>query len=322
MSESTDPVCPQCGTPRAADGISACSCGRLASDAHRESRSSEAAAAEDFDPVRIRPFVKVGDDREAGDGARPEGAPEPVDDPTVALVGFECGPAGEPVGGFSAGPGEADERSSSGGDGGARGGRRRARLAIGAGALVVGVVAAGFVSGLFSYEGPSRGGTLPDDIRAELPEGATASGGGAPSPVLPSRTTSSVSPSPSDTSTASPSASPTESPTAGDASPTGSPGPSGSPAGGGQAATAGPAPIQSGEENLILRFGDTGPEVTELQLRLRQVGLYDGDVDGDYDRQIESAVHVYQMERFIPADEPGVYGTPTRSSLESETSEP
>jgi peptidoglycan hydrolase-like protein with peptidoglycan-binding domain len=64
------------------------------------------------------------------------------------------------------------------------------------------------------------------------------------------------------------------------------------------------------------------PEVTELQLRLRQIGLYDGDADGDFDRRVENAVRGYQLTRFLLEDESGVYGSETRTSLEAETSQP
>ncbi|MGI5451718.1 hypothetical protein ACQEWB_00720 [Streptomyces sp. CA-249302] len=77
MSEPTGPVCPECGKSRAADGTPSCSCGRRASDAHRAARTAEAAAAEDFDPVRIRPFVEVGDEAGQLDGSDdPEGVGE------------------------------------------------------------------------------------------------------------------------------------------------------------------------------------------------------------------------------------------------------
>lgn len=72
----------------------------------------------------------------------------------------------------------------------------------------------------------------------------------------------------------------------------------------------------------VLRLGDEGPEVTELQLRLRQIGLYAGDIDGDYDRSVEGSVRTYQLTRVILSEPSGVYGTATRTSLESETSEP
>ncbi|EMF55730.1 peptidoglycan-binding membrane protein [Streptomyces bottropensis ATCC 25435] len=73
-----------------------------------------------------------------------------------------------------------------------------------------------------------------------------------------------------------------------------------------------------------LRPGDDDPEVTELQLRLRQLGLYTGDIDKNYDDQVEQAVLFYQSSRGITKDqdEPGVYGLVTRERLESETKQP
>lgn len=72
----------------------------------------------------------------------------------------------------------------------------------------------------------------------------------------------------------------------------------------------------------MLRLGDRGPEVIELQLRLRQTGFFAGEADGVYDREVENAVRAYQLTRVVVDDEPGVYGPATRTSLESETSEP
>ncbi|UUU21653.1 peptidoglycan-binding domain-containing protein [Streptomyces sp. DSM 40750] len=73
-----------------------------------------------------------------------------------------------------------------------------------------------------------------------------------------------------------------------------------------------------------LRLGDDDPEVTELQLRLGQLGLYNGDIDESYDSQVEQAVIFYQNSRGITKDkeEPGVYGLVTRKRLESETKKP
>ncbi|GHD98301.1 hypothetical protein GCM10010339_04930 [Streptomyces alanosinicus] len=72
----------------------------------------------------------------------------------------------------------------------------------------------------------------------------------------------------------------------------------------------------------VLRRGDHGPQVAELQLRLWQLDLYDGRVDGVYTRTVEDAVRSYQLARGIGDDTLGVYGAATRASLESETSEP
>jgi peptidoglycan hydrolase-like protein with peptidoglycan-binding domain len=71
-----------------------------------------------------------------------------------------------------------------------------------------------------------------------------------------------------------------------------------------------------------LRRGDQGPEVTELQLRLRQLSLYTGRADGTYSGQVEDAVRRYQWARGITDDKSGVYGAATRASLEGETRTP
>ncbi|MGI5451717.1 peptidoglycan-binding domain-containing protein [Streptomyces sp. CA-249302] len=83
-----------------------------------------------------------------------------------------------------------------------------------------------------------------------------------------------------------------------------------------------PSPSESGGQAPVLRLGDKGSEVVELQLRLKQIGYYDGKADGDYDSEVQSAVRGYQLTRVILSDESGVYGHATRTSLESETSEP
>ncbi|MFI6360468.1 peptidoglycan-binding protein [Streptomyces sp. NPDC050743] len=71
----------------------------------------------------------------------------------------------------------------------------------------------------------------------------------------------------------------------------------------------------------VLRRGDKGPEVAELQQRLRQLSFYTHDITGNFNIQVENSVRSYQSSRGISA-EPGVYDAATRRSLESETSEP
>lgn len=68
-----------------------------------------------------------------------------------------------------------------------------------------------------------------------------------------------------------------------------------------------------------LRPGDRGPEVAELQHRLKEVWLYVGPPDGNYDDQVRSAVAVYQSYKAIQGDPTGVYGPNTRRALEAET---
>ncbi|MFF8843934.1 peptidoglycan-binding protein [Streptomyces sp. NPDC015127] len=71
-----------------------------------------------------------------------------------------------------------------------------------------------------------------------------------------------------------------------------------------------------------LRRGDSGPAVTELQLRLAEIRLYEGPADGEYSESVEDAVARYQWARGIKSDPLGVYGPKTRRALEAETSEP
>lgn len=70
-----------------------------------------------------------------------------------------------------------------------------------------------------------------------------------------------------------------------------------------------------------LREGDTGPEVTELQERLRRIpNVYDnGPTSGQYDVVLREAVARFQLWYGIRGDETGVYGNDTRQDLESRT---
>jgi hypothetical protein len=267
----------------------------------------EAAAAEDFDPVRIRPFVKVSDETEAVEDTEVVENTERVDadeDNGILTAALEPAPGA---------PSLSDAHPPTVTDPDRQRRRRRAVLATGAGAaalLVTGLI----VGGVFSYETPSRDGSASDEVRADLPEAAPQNDATS---VSPSRTA--PTPRPSETPSASPTATPSESAV----TPTGSADPTSPPSNGGTTATAAPAPTGSEEESSpVLRFGDSGPEVTELQLRMRQVGLYNGDIDGKYDRTVENAVRGYQLTRVLLDDESGVYGPTTRAALESETSEP
>ncbi|WP_181797770.1 peptidoglycan-binding protein, partial [Streptomyces sp. WELS2] len=86
--------------------------------------------------------------------------------------------------------------------------------------------------------------------------------------------------------------------------------------------TAPSAPPTTPAAPPVLRRGDTGPEVTELQLRLRRLNLYGDRIDGTYTRPVEDAVRTYQLARGIEEDPLGVYGPATRKSLEKETRDP
>ncbi|PWI14795.1 peptidoglycan-binding protein [Streptomyces sp. Act143] len=319
MSEQAGPVCPECGTARAADGTPACTCARRASDAHRAGRTAEAAAAEDFDPVRIRPFVEVGDDGDASDVRDAPAAPgDPAAEPADG-VGELPSPASlpeVPVTTSAAEPGPHGLGRARRPDGTARQRRgRRTLLTIGLGAAGGAVLTGCLVGGLFWYDGPDRDDSLSGGVRAGLPD-EQASETVAPSPAT-SRAASPTQPATSATASAEPSA------TGGPPTPTGTTGPTATASGATPTATGGgPTPSSSGGQTPVLRPGDSGPEVVELQLRLRQVGLYGGEADGTYDDEVQSAVRGYQVTRVILGDESGVYGPRTRAALESETSEP
>lgn len=178
---------------------------------------------------------------------------------------------------------------------------------------------AGFASGMFSYEPPSRDEAAPQGVRASVP---TASKSG--SPATPSTTGStsaqptSASPTPSLSEPPSPTASSTPSATAStSASPSHTPTPT--------ATTSTPSATDrqgNSTPTTILQRGDEGPEVTELQLRLTQLRLYTGPDNGIFDKQVQTSVRTYQVARGITSDTLGVYGAATRARLESETTEP
>ena len=201
--------------------------------------------------------------------------------------------------------------------------RRRAGVLAVTGVVVTVVAAAGAVSGLLSSNPPSQKEALPKDVRTSAPEVLSDTESAAPSASASATASASSSPSASvsaspsasesDTS-ATPSSSATASPTSARPSPTATATESAAPAGGGGPdVAAGPT----------LRRGDSGSEVTELQLRLGQLRMYNTRrADGHFDRHLEDAVRWYQWARGITGDDPGVYGPATRASLEAETSQP
>ncbi|PKW07553.1 Putative peptidoglycan binding domain-containing protein [Streptomyces sp. 1222.5] len=188
--------------------------------------------------------------------------------------------------------------------------------AVVAGAGVAVVAAAGLASGVFSYHAPSRDQAA-EEVRQGVPDVTTpgpASTTATGAPVAPRSPSRAASPSPS---SSSPSGSPSPSP-----SPSASHGASASASPSETAATFSASPLDTPDPGPVLRLGDKGPEVTELQQRLRQLNLYVGEIDGVYTRPVENGVRTYQLARGISGDDFGVYGPPTRASLEAETSEP
>ncbi|MDQ1029625.1 hypothetical protein QF035_007207 [Streptomyces umbrinus] len=355
MNDRNGHICPECGAPWGSEGSPTCDCARRAADALLETRSAETAAAEAFDPLRIRPYVDLDPaapgatpaDAPAADGTDHEhehayeqeygheygheyGAPVPEPPPTGATHEREREPAD--AGATAQLPrATALPRSSApdtslfeeahqldpAADPAESSGRRRRFALVGAGATAAVVAAAGFASGLFSYDTPSRESAAPDDIRASVPDTTLDE----PSPSVSESPSQSPSASPTESSSASATPSPTRStasptpprPTATTRAPsTGAPTPT----------TTQPSTPPEKAEPVTLRRGDEGPEVTELQQRLQQVALFTGTPDGDYDNKTENAVRNYQLTRGIDNEDAGTYDKETRTRLESETTEP
>lgn len=318
MAESNGHLCPECGAPRGADNTPSCGCTRRASDALRDARTAEAAAAEDFDPLRIRPYVELDD----------ETAPVhrvPASDATMPLRSLAPPPAPP-----SAAPSrtdlnlfEVEAGSSAPGpttDEPPRGPRRRTALLAAAGAVVAVVAAAGFASGLFTYESPSRDEAAPQDVRPAVPDATTTPASAPPSTATASLRPPSAPPSP--TASASPSASPSPSRSSASPSPSRSAGPSATPSAPATSAPAAGSDAAREANPPVLRRGSEGSEVVELELRLTQVGLYSRKASGHYNEGVEDAVATYQWQRGIQVPEHGVYDLTTRQRLESETTEP
>ncbi|QWB25910.1 MULTISPECIES: peptidoglycan-binding protein [Streptomyces] len=203
--------------------------------------------------------------------------------------------------------------------------RRRVALVAAAGACVAVVTAAGYASGLFFYEGPSRNTALPDGIRASVPDAPSSSAASpSPSESTPATPSTPAAPPPAPSRTSSPSTSPSPSETSASPSPSQTASPSAPETSASASGSAKKPPDNSRQngEPTVLRLGDRGPEVSELQSRLRQLFLYDDDTDGTFDDRLQDAVRNYQYSRGIQADDLGVYDRDTRTKLESETQEP
>ncbi|MFD8819931.1 peptidoglycan-binding protein, partial [Streptomyces sp. NPDC059627] len=211
--------CPQCGTPKGPDGSPSCDCNQRASDALRDARTAEQAAAEDFDPLRIRPYVAIERDADGyADGGETEVLPVTavpvVAEATVPLRAVPAdvpGPAPEAL--------EAPDAAEA-----PRRGPRWALLLSIAGAVIGILAVAGFASGLFAHATPTRDEAAPKDVRESVPDvtpstaspsaAAPVTSPGSSAPAAPSGSASpsvshSASPAPS---SASPSPSPSRSP--------------------------------------------------------------------------------------------------------------
>ncbi|MBG0855616.1 peptidoglycan-binding protein [Streptomyces spinoverrucosus] len=302
MAKPKGHQCPECGAPRGADNTPSCACGERAAEALRDARTAEQAAAEDFDPLRIRPYVAL--DATTPDTPTEAGPPAELTLPLPPLPQPPAPPTTEAT------EPEARPRTS----------RRRTALLAASGAVITVAAAAGFASGLFSYEPPTRDGAAPESVREAVPQARTTQPQPNPSPTA--TTSSGTTPTPQPLSpTPTPTPTPPQTLTTPPASPTPSLTPPQSPPPTART-TDSLTPSDRDEPAPTLREGDSGPEVTELQLRLRQLYLYNDDPHGHYTREVEHAVRNYQWARGVQTDELGVYGEETRQKLESETSEP
>lgn len=96
----------------------------------------------------------------------------------------------------------------------------------------------------------------------------------------------------------------------------------GTPQGAAPASPSAPGSPGAGAIGGVLRQGDTGPAVSELQARLLRIpDVYaDGAVDGRFDGRLAAAVARFQVWYGVRGDESGEYGDATRRDLESRTS--
>ncbi|WP_097982117.1 peptidoglycan-binding domain-containing protein [Streptomyces sp. f150] len=342
-----------------------CRCGAgagsapLTEDEQRAARTAEIAAAEDFDPLRIRPYVtlteqagapsRTPEDAQPGtwageaSGAERRGSDVPGAAATTPLFLGGDGPDAGTGPATGAGPGAGTATGAYAAPAGSGDHNRRRRTAAASpafapdpvqprrrrpfGALAVGTAVAAVV-GTAAFAGGLFGG---DDSGDEaLPEATTSvpDTDGEPAASVAPSPSASAAPSRTPSRSAAPSASPSAS-----ASPTKSREPSPTatasapptasasptPEGGG-APTSSPTAAPPAEfAGPSLRPGDRGPEVGVLQNRLREVWLYSGPSDQNYSERVENAVAVYQSYKAIQGDPMGVYGPNTRRALEAET---
>ncbi|MEH0422898.1 peptidoglycan-binding domain-containing protein [Streptomyces sp. B21-083] len=341
MNDPKGHVCPECGAPRGADNTPSCACAERAADAHLENRSAEAAAAEDFDPLRIRPYVELTPETPASTSSpsssehpAPEGAAEATmpmraiqetawgtEEPTTTALPSLEHPSDAPA--HPAYSTDSTHSTYSAEDEQLGGSGRRPRvLLLGVAGAVVAVLAAGGLAvGVFTYDKPARDNTSAQDVRESVPAAATSAASPTPSSSPTSSASASAAPTPTPSLSPTPTLSPA--PAAPSAAPSGSATPTQAPTTAQATGTITPAPGGGDKDTTpVLRPGDHGDEVLELQLRLRQLAIYLNDTDGVYDDNVVNAVTTYQTTRGINAAEPGVYDRTTRTRLESETTKP
>ncbi|MGW1377892.1 peptidoglycan-binding protein [Streptomyces sp. NPDC002446] len=318
-------TCPHCFAPVRSDGRPTCLCA--------------AADAEDFDPLRIRPYVSLPDDEEdageaagedenenendwkAAPAAFPSPSPSPsafaaASEPLIPPVRRRLGPTSRTVSSAPEEPAAAPSGRSAAASAPSR--RKRALPAVLAAAGAAAAATAVLI-GTDALSGGTRDRAAPPDGGPASPT-ATLPTSEEPAPThsdAPSSPAAATSPSPGATGTGVPRATVTLRRTASPSPP--------APTRASGSVTDSPVdhhPSTAPNGPIVLREGASGPEVTELQGRLRQLALYPGAEDGRYDADVRSAVSRYQQAYGVAGDPDGVYGTRTRASLESRTQEP
>jgi hypothetical protein len=312
----TGRLCPECATPRDTEGRAGpgCACAERAAEAVRAERETEreaeVAAAEDLDPLRVRPYVALRNVVESGpapDGGTvplplqlPLPPPLPLPLPLPPPDAMDPGPHDEPA---TLDPVDLTP---------VRHPRRRRShkgLMVAAAAVTVAGTAA-FAGGLFAGDDerekalPDRGTSAP--TVSALPDTPTSSPSGSAS--------ADASASPSGTASAGQPSASTSADSSAPATPSAPP-----PSTAQATSSVSEAPQAQGSGTL--RSGDSGPQVVELQQRLAKVLLYAGPLDGQYGQSVEDAVRSYQDSRNVKGDPKGVYGPKTRRTLEAETGE-
>ncbi|WP_217200982.1 peptidoglycan-binding domain-containing protein [Streptomyces buecherae] len=326
----TGELCPHCFAPPRADGRPGCAC--AARGAGLPDLATTAALPETPETGPNPDDLRLFDD----DPPNADQADADQADAGSAAAGGAAGGA-TPAGG--AGHGDGPDGGDTGAGGRPARHRRRRPLAIviAAAVLVAVVGTVAFGTGLLG----GRSGEGSDDRALTDDRAATPS---AALPTWDGRMTDGATPPPSSTAIPAPSASrsggaspsatpsatpsrtrePSASPSASSARPseTGAPDrPSERPTPSTSAPADPPRPTEP-TGPPVLRQGDSGTEVAELQDRLRQTWTYVGAVDGEYDASVTDAVGTYQRRHDITADPEGVYGPHTRDYLEARTDQP
>ncbi|MFI6942999.1 peptidoglycan-binding protein [Streptomyces sp. NPDC050418] len=325
-------MCPECGIPNDSYGTPRCDCASRAAENLHETRQAGAATEGEYDPLRIRPYVARPDEGRGGppdaaDTARLPVAFHPAQPPAVPAAPRQADVAlfVADADGMAATDGAAEGPRTGEGPVGRdwevtipdispdpasrqahrarrRAGRSRRTALLATAGAVLAVVAVAALTGLFSGE-PEGGKALPDSGPSRS---AVASTSAEPTSAGPSE---SASPSPSASRSGSPSASRTTSaPPKKTVSPPPSP----------KTSTASTKP-EAPSDGLVLRVGDSGSRVRDLQYRLAEVRLYRGPGHGKFDEETRQAVVQFQIWYGVQGDQQGEYGPATRDRLERET---